>query len=166
MRRVLAIAGVGLALFAATACGTAKDGNSTAANASKPATDYTANTKDVCTQLNTLFSGAVNDADVQKAVQDAVKGKKTEAEIKAAALAATQQYMVTAFAKIKEVAAKADNPELKDALLKIEADLETAVGTLKSLDDDIDKKLSAYDDSPESKKVDELCNAAGVPVNQ
>ncbi|WP_027341273.1 hypothetical protein [Hamadaea tsunoensis] len=167
MRRVLAAAGVGVALLAVTACGTSKDTSSSpTAAASSAAADHTANSKDVCTEINTTLNGVNDTAGLQKAVQDAMAGKKTQAEQQAAALMTAKAFLVQVFAKLKDVAAKAEDPELKAALLKIEADFEGVVTSMKSLDDDIDGKMKALDATDESKKVTTICSAAGVTLSE
>lgn len=163
MRRVFALAALSGALFATAACGSGGTGSPTAAPTSaKP--DYSAGTKAACTELKTAFSAEPSQAEITKAVQEAVKGKTTKAEINAATLAAVKSVLGAYVGKIKDVAAKADDPTLKENLLAVEAEMQTAIEGLTSLDEDIDKKLSAVDEHAASKKVTELCTAVGVTL--
>ncbi len=147
-----------------------------APSAAASAVDHTANAKDVCTQLKTffvktLFADSNDRAALQNAVNDAMNGK-TGASAQAAALAVTKQYLTSAFVKIKDIAAKAEDPELKQNMLATEADFEQAVNSITSLNDvgayagPLVAKLKAVDTTAESKKVTEICTAAGVTIGQ
>ncbi|MEV0274225.1 hypothetical protein AB0H43_36100 [Hamadaea sp. NPDC050747] len=167
MRRALALTALGAALLTAAACGSSTDTTtsgspSTAATSAKP--DYTANTKTVCTELKTKLSTMPSDTTLQTAVTEAIKGKKTQAEITAATVVAVKKVLVDWVAQVKDTAATAEDPELKAALLATEADMETAINGLTSLDD-IEKSLAAIDQKDGSKKATTLCKAAGVDLD-
>lgn len=167
MRRAFAVAALGAALLTAAACGTSNDTNTSssptaAATSAKP--DYTANSKATCTELKTKLETEPDSAVIQKAVTDAIKGKKTQAEITAATLTAVKKVLADWVAPIKDTAAKAEDPELKAAILATESDIQTAISTLTSLED-VEKGLGAIDQLEGSKKVTTICKAAGVDLD-
>src|SRR5262245_56300641 len=126
MRRVFALAALGGALFATAACGSGETGTPAAAPTSaKP--DYSASSKAACTELDTAFSAEPSQAEMTKAVQEAIKDKKTKAEISAATLAAIKSVLGAYVGKIKDIAGKADDPTLKESLLAVEAERQTAI---------------------------------------
>jgi hypothetical protein len=168
MRRTLAAAALGVALLSLTACGGSDDKTSTSASPTAEATsakpDYSANSKTTCTELKTKLETVPDNAVIQKAVTEAVKGKKTEAEINAAALTAVKKILSDWVAQIKGTAAKAEDPDLQAAILATESDIQTAISGVKSLDD-VEKDLAAIDQLEGSKKVTTICKAAGVDLD-
>jgi len=168
MRRALALAALGAALLTAAACSSGTDSTTSSSSPSAAATsakpDYTANSKTVCTEIKTKLSTMPSDATIQAAVTAAIKGKKTQAEITAATVVAVKKVLVDWVAQIKDTAATAEDPELKAAILATEADMETAINGLTSLDD-IEKSLTAIDEKDGSKKASALCKAAGVDLD-
>jgi hypothetical protein len=156
------------ALLATTACGSGDDTTGTPASAAASAkSDHSVNTAMVCDSTSKIVNTESAKATVKAAVEAAVKGKKTQAEINAAALGAVKKVMIDWVTPLEAEAAKAEDPALKQALLDFAAEFKKAITELKSLDLDIDAELGKSTAlKASSDKLSALCptlNATPTP---
>ncbi|MBM2617265.1 hypothetical protein JIG36_17055 [Actinoplanes sp. LDG1-06] len=122
MRRALLAVIAGSLLLTGAACDSDADSNEAAAPAttapstapSSAAPDYTANTKQVCTKLQTLYTVELRDFGSAMGKLITYREAKQTAEITKAEAAATTELKQVA-AKIRNDTAAAQNPEFKAA---------------------------------------------------
>jgi hypothetical protein len=163
MRRALLAVIAGGTLLAGTACDSdATTGTgaaaaptaapSTAAPTASAAPDYSADTKRVCTRLQTIYQGELRDFGAAMGKMITYKEAKQTAEAGKAANAAAAELKAVA-AKIRKETAIARNPEFKAAGAKSAAKLEQSakdrkyiakVTTLKDLNGTIERQLTDW----------------------
>ncbi len=161
MRRALLAVIAGGTLLAGTACDS--DANTpdaaaplapatSAAPTASPAPDYSADTKQVCDQLKTVYQGELRDFGTAMGKMITYKeAKDTAAAKKAADTAATELKAVAL--KIRKETAVAQDPEIKSAGAQSAAKLERSatdrkyiakVKTLKDLNGTIERQLTDW----------------------
>jgi ABC-type multidrug transport system ATPase subunit len=163
MRRVLLAVVAGGLLLSGAACGSdAKNGSdeaqaptfvdptSAAPVVTEP--DYSANTKQVCTRLTTIYQGELADFGTAMGKLITYREAKQTAEAKKAANTAAAELKAVAV-KIRKETGAAQDPELKDAGVTSAVKLETSakdrkyitkVKTLKDLNKTIEGQLTEW----------------------
>lgn len=157
MRRVLALAALTTALFAA-GCGDDTDGSTATTPTSAPATTAAAdNTKEVCAASEKIIAdGATKlSGELTGIARAAASGDPT---VKQQALDSVKSLFTTWSTGLRAEADRATNPELKQALTTYLTEVDKAATSLRSFDDlkNLDKFETAEMKSA-GQTLDRLC---------
>jgi hypothetical protein len=141
MRRALLAVIAGGTLLAGTACDSdasspdaaAPAAATSAAPAASPAPDYSADTKQVCDQLKTVYQGELRDFGAAMGKMITYKEAKQTAEAQKAEDTAAAELKAVA-QKIRKETAVAQDPEIKTAGARSAAKLETSAKDRKYMD--------------------------------
>ncbi|GAA1374585.1 hypothetical protein [Catellatospora chokoriensis] len=153
MRRVFAAVFLSGALLAVAACGAEAEPQ---AAASAPAPDYSANTKTVCTALESVLSGETLQKKTDEALATALKDKKTLAEIEKASIEVMQGIFTEWAAGIEAEGAKAEDPQFKADVKGFADALKAEVAKIVKVDD-ADKVMDAAAVTSAGEKLDKYC---------